>query len=155
MTTNSFAFQGRTRVNRIDNHHSCGVRRNDAGEWVRTEAQTKNVAKLMKLISELRQLARYDVLDEPEEIQDSHFDMLITCLDYLLGNTLDGLNKLQRASYYAVEEEFINHFKHLVLLQGNLESDSVEYYHIIDGIATCCTVLRAGILYWMDGHWDN
>jgi hypothetical protein len=147
-----FVYLGKTRLNQLGD---CGVSRKPDGTWHRTEAQEMNVAKVLETILDLRYLASIDPLDAPTEIKERHFETILTRLEELLANDLDGFNGLQRTSFYAVEQNIMYHIADLVSYMGNSESDAETYYDIVDDLAADCATLRAGIYYWMENSWDS
>jgi hypothetical protein len=113
--------------------------------------ENNNVETVLEIINELYYYyyySRVDAVLSSDKIKERYLGKIMTSLQELLDNNLEGFNSLQLAVFYTLRENFTSYYTNLEAFQLNAKADANEFYTIIENLASECEVLITGIQFW-------
>jgi hypothetical protein len=135
----------------IDALYILPTRLNTLNPECTVKDKNNNVEKISAILSDLRHLARLDILKATYELKQYHLNLVIASLEKLFHHDIDGLNMLQMGSYNAVSQNLFWYLQELRDFKGDL--GSYGEYEILDKIAVDCAIIIAGLQYWKHKNW--
>jgi hypothetical protein len=102
-----------------------------------TIAQNKNVETVLEIINDLYDYTKIHALLSPDKIKERYLGRIMTRLEELLDNNLEGFDTFREA--------IMLYHTNLEAFRLNAQADADEFYDIIKNIALDCEILQTCI----------